>query len=244
VRITLLCIQCFGATEDAAPVFLEAIRDDGLYSGKCPKGHDLLVATQTLRHEMLFEIALNAISDGYYREAVSSFAASSERFFEFAIRVITRNQGVQASVFDKAWKLADKHSERQLGAFLFLYVAHFSEFPRTLEEKTTGFRNKVIHKGLLPSKSDTIAFGREVYEVIQSGAQKLRASCLDDVNAELGAHVARIAGKTEGKHPAVQVTTTALNIIEDISSGYKPFETLLVERENFQARVSKLQEMA
>lgn len=53
---------------------------------------------------MLFEIALNAIVDGYQREAVSSFAASIERFYEFAIRVLTRTSQVPRDIIESAWK--------------------------------------------------------------------------------------------------------------------------------------------
>jgi hypothetical protein len=95
------CAQCAQAAGGFAVFHVEAIREDGLYTGKCPRGHDLLVATQTLRHEMLFEIALNAIVDGYRREAISSFASSVERFFEFALRVLARNRQVAPEVADR-----------------------------------------------------------------------------------------------------------------------------------------------
>src|SRR5271169_261384 len=104
MRTGLICPECAEAAGGIGTFFVETIREDGLYTGKCPKGHDLLIATQTLRHEMLFEIALNAIEDGYYREAVSSFAASIERFFEFAITVLASNRNVGPEVFDAAWK--------------------------------------------------------------------------------------------------------------------------------------------
>ena len=78
---------------------MATIREGGLYTGKCPNGHDLLVTTQTLRHEMLFEIALNAIVDGYRREAISSFSAAVERFFEFAIRVLAKNRKLTPQIF-------------------------------------------------------------------------------------------------------------------------------------------------
>jgi len=83
MKTFLACPECAQRTHGVANFFTETVRQDGLYNGKCPKGHELLIATQTLPHEMLFEIALNAIGDGYYREAVSSFAASVEVFMNF-----------------------------------------------------------------------------------------------------------------------------------------------------------------
>ncbi len=228
MRISLICPQCAAATSGIGAFFIETIREDGLYTGKCPKGHDLLVATQTLQHEMLFEIALNAIADGYHREAVSSFAASIERFFEFAIKVLAANRGVAPETFGEAWKKISSQSERQLGAYIFLYVASFGAVPHLLSTKMVELRNEVIHKGALPDKAKTIAFGEAAYEVIQSGMQKLREACLNDVNSVLGQHVARIAEKMGSRYPRTfQVTPTALNVIEDISAGYKPFDQML-----------------
>jgi hypothetical protein len=191
-------------------------------------GHGLLVATQTLRHEMLFEIALNAIIDGYRREAISSFAAAVERFFEFAIGVLARNRGVPAHVFTNAWKVVAAQSERQLGAFTFLYTVSFGEVPRLLNDRMVTLRNDVIHHGVLPDQKQVLQFGEAAYEVIQTGVKKLRATCIDDVNAVLGEHVREIANKMGPTYPrAFQVTPTALNVIQDISRGYPPFRDLL-----------------
>jgi hypothetical protein len=186
VKTNIICPECSQATGGHAVFHVEAIRDDGLYTGKCPNGHGLLVATQTLRHEMLFEIGLNAITDGYSREAISSFAAATERFFEFAIRVMGRNRNVAAKVFDCAWREVSSRSERELGAYVFLYVTSFGEVPTLLGRSMVELRNNVIHKGMLPTKEQASSFGKAAYGVIQSGIQKLRADCLDDVNMSLG----------------------------------------------------------
>jgi hypothetical protein len=77
MRISLVCPECAAALGGVGTFLVEAIRDDGLYAGKCQNGYDLHIASQTLRHEMLFEIAVSAIADGSYREAVASFAARS-----------------------------------------------------------------------------------------------------------------------------------------------------------------------
>ena len=227
MRTGLICPDCAQAAGGHGTFFIETIRDDGLYSGKCPNGHDLLIGTQTLRHEMLFEIALNAIKDGYYRETVSSFSASTERFFEFAIRVLSRNRQVPSPVADSSWNLVSRQSERQLGAYVWLYAVSFGEVPRIFSSKEAEFRNRVIHQGTLPEKADIVKFGAAAHEVIQSGVQKLRASCLNEVNSELGAHTVKIAERMGDRYPRTfQVTATALNIIEDITSGYKSFRQI------------------
>jgi hypothetical protein len=128
-----MCPECAKATGGIGTWLVETIREDGLYTGKCPQGHNLLFATQTLPHELLFEIALNAIADGYNREAVSSFTASMERFFEFAIRVIAKKHGVPDASFADAWTAVSKQSERQLGAYIFMYLVDFATPPRLLK---------------------------------------------------------------------------------------------------------------
>jgi hypothetical protein len=163
MRTNISCPECSTAAGGFAVFHVETIREDGLYTGKCPNGHDLLVATQTLRHEMLFEIALNAIIDGYRREAISSFAASVERFFEFSLRVLSRNRQVPPQIFDVVWRVVSKQSERQLGAFVFLYAASFAEEPHILSNRMTELRNDVIHRGKLPDQKQVLEFGDAAY---------------------------------------------------------------------------------
>jgi len=235
VKTKLACPQCAEGAGGIGGFFVETIRDDGLYTGQCPKGHKLLLATQTLRYEMLFEIALNAISDGYYREAVSSFAASVERFYEFAIRVLALRAGLAPGVFSGAWKKVAAQSERQVGAFVFMYAQAFGEVPLILDAKkpldVSELRNAVVHKGKLPSCGEAIDFGRAAYGVIQAGVSGLRRLCVDEVNIALAEHVAGIAAKMGNRYPrSFQVTPTALNVIDDLSGGFKPFDQHLQAR--------------
>ena len=231
MRINLICPECAQAAGGVGTWFVDTIRDDGFYDGKCPNSHDLFLGLQTLRHEMLFEIALNAIVDHYYREAVSSFAASMERYFEFAIRVIAKNRGVQVTAFDGAWKRIAKMSERQYGAYVFSYMLEFGTLPQLLNESLSKFRNDVIHNGLLPERKKALGFGEAVYGVIEEGIRQLRKTHLDFVNGVLGDHVAEVAEKMGSRYPRTfQVTSTALNVIDDTSGGYKPFGQLLGDR--------------
>jgi hypothetical protein len=226
MRITLICPEC--SSDGFARYFLDTIRDDGLYQGQCPKGHQFLVGTQTLRYEMLFDIALNAIRDRYYREAVSSFIASAERFYEFAIRVFARVHNLSPDLITNVWKQVSNQSERQYGAYVLLYTCHFQQLPTALSPKMVELRNNVIHKGILPDKEQSVRFGEEVYAVIQNGVQKLRAQYLNEVNAQLSEHVGAIGEKMGKQYPrSFMVTPTALNIIQDTSNGYKPFREII-----------------
>jgi hypothetical protein len=226
-----MCPACAAATDGIGTWFVDTIREDGLYTGQCPEGHDLLIGTQTLPHEMLFEIAINAIFDGYNREAVSSFSASMERFFEFAIRVVANKHAVSLDAFDETWKEVSRQSERQMGAYIFLYLLEFGIGPRLLTNKMTALRNEVVHKGKLPTRKEALAFGSAVHEVIQESIRRLRATHVDQVNAILGKHVSKVAEKMGASYPRTfQVTSTALNVIDDIAAGYKPFDQIAAER--------------
>jgi hypothetical protein len=122
-------------------------------------------------------------------------------------------------------------SERQTGAYLFLYAATFREAAPTLSRSVIELRNDVIHKGILPDKSKAVKFGDASYNVIQRGIQKLRNECLDSVNGEMVANIQKTTAKYGDKFPrATQVTQTALNIIQDIKGGYTPIDRLLLAR--------------
>ncbi len=53
-----------------------------------------------MRFEVLTETAMQAIVDGYYREAVASFAASLERIFQFYVEVVTHSKGIDGATLD------------------------------------------------------------------------------------------------------------------------------------------------
>jgi hypothetical protein len=226
VRITLACPECAKSTGGTGSWFVETIREDGLYQGKCPNSHDLLIALQTLRHEMLFEIALNAIVDGYYREAISSFAASVERFFEFALLVIAKKRGIEKTLFQDGWKIVARQSERQFGAYVFLYLTEFGKLPRLLSQKMVELRNEVTHHGSLPEKKDVIKYGRDVYAVIQCGVKQLRPTHHNEINMIIAEHMIKVTRGIRNRGVAVGSTTTALNVV----GGFPVFDKILKNR--------------
>jgi hypothetical protein len=147
MKVPMLCLTCaVGGKTEVRPVSI-VVRDDGRYETVCDNGHSIVILLQQLKFEILFDIGAYAIADGYYREAVSSFTSSLERFYEFAIRVILHKRGVTAEIIDAVWKQVSNQSERQLGAFIVLYLSEFQSSPPVLKTKDVKFRNEVIHKG-------------------------------------------------------------------------------------------------
>ncbi|MCK4830988.1 hypothetical protein KA005_85550, partial [bacterium] len=104
-------------------------RDDGRYEICCSRGHKSVTVLQQQKFEVLFDIGANAIIDGYYREAISSFTSSLERFYEFCIKVFCEKRKISEDVYTNTWKQMSNQSERQLGAFLFLWANEFGETP-------------------------------------------------------------------------------------------------------------------
>lgn len=64
-------------------------------------------------------------------------------------------------------------SERQLGAFIFLFTQHFKTKPELLHDNLVKLRNEVIHKGKIPTKDEAIKYGQEILELITGYLKKL-----------------------------------------------------------------------
>ena len=141
---------------------LHQIPPDGVIFSTCDKGHLSAFVVQAHQFELLSEIALKAIIDGYNRDSVASFAAALERLYEFYIQLVFEENGVEPSSFDAAWKHLKKQSERQLGAFVACYLMENRHAPLLLAPKAVEFRNKVIHQGLIPDKEEALEFAQAV----------------------------------------------------------------------------------
>src|SRR5690606_36753730 len=131
MRLMMPCMQCVEEVSRSNdplaglqlyPQYIE-INDSGVYTATCRNGHTNSAITQQHKHETLFDLATFAILDGYYREAVMSFAASLERFYEFMIFIGLHELECEEDVIDSLWRDIAKQSERQLGAFIALYTS-------------------------------------------------------------------------------------------------------------------------
>lgn len=68
---------------------------------------------------------------------------------------------------NKTWKIIDNQSERQYGAFLFLYFSIFKNEPLCMKNKDINLRNKVVHKGYIANKDEAINYADSVAELIK-----------------------------------------------------------------------------
>jgi hypothetical protein len=209
-------MKCFQESGTPSGEFARVeFRDDGKYEITCSRGHETKTILQQQKFEVLFDIGSHAILDGYYRDSVSSFAASLERFYEFSIRAFLSKASGADNLFKTCWKLVSSQSERQLGAFIFLWASTFNAPPALLSNTQVSFRNDVVHKGKIPTKDEAIAFGDSVLNVLRPNMLALREQLLDSVQQVVFYHL-RDAQTPEASSPSA---TMCVSTIVSLSAG-------------------------
>ena len=157
------------------PMPVTHLADDGRYEVHCALGHVSSVTVDNLKFELLFELGLNALVDGYPRDAVSSFASALERFYQFYWHVATAFHSIPQDQGDSAWKVAAKQSERQIGMFVTASLLMTKQCPALLNpNREIKFRNDVIHGGYVPIAAEAISFGNAIMRLINDSLVTLR----------------------------------------------------------------------
>lgn len=149
------------------------------YVCQCPNGHNAAYILQAFKFETLFDIGVDAFVDGYYREAVTTWSSSLERFYEFCVKILLRRAKVDKTEADKMWKNMSNQSERQLGAFLMGWTAAFGKAPALLPNPMVQKRNSAVHKGELPTREQALSYGAAVLANIREHTAVLRGNCLE-----------------------------------------------------------------
>ena len=227
MRLLVPCMQCFQElgrpTEEFSHV---GFRDDGRYEIKCSLGHETTTVLQQQKFEVLFDIGAHAILDGYYREAVSSFTSSLERFYEFALRVFLEQASKSDELFQNCWKKVTNQSERQLGAFVFLWASNFGESPELLSNPQVSFRNEVIHKGKIPTSEESIRYGNSVLGVLRPKMLALRERFAEEVSKVTFYHLRDCRSDSDnGK----TVSTMGVSTIVSLTCGEISHHTMSLE---------------
>lgn len=183
MRAPMFCSKCNDeGVEKIVYVELTDNETDALsFEVICEKGHKTTVSLQQKKFEILFDYGAMALLDGYPREAFSSLAASLERFLEFCIKVILFHNSITKSEFENIWKYVLKQSERQLGAFYFVYLLEFKKAPEKINDKYYEFRNKVIHQGYIPKHKEVIYWGNCLLKYMFTIIKLLKDRCNDSV---------------------------------------------------------------
>ncbi len=221
MKIKFQCSKCF--RENINTYDFVQVRDEDLYEYKCSIGHVNLYFVKNEKFELLMESALYAIQDGYYREAISSLTSSLERLQEFLIKVLFRKYNTSEKIFETAWKKVSQQSERQLGAFTFLYVKEYGELPDNLTDSERKFRNSVIHKGKFPTYEETLKYGQRILDITYSNLNKIRES-LEHIIREMSEEKQQLMMNKLDEldvSPFTHLSKTSINIHHHVSSFKK-----------------------
>ncbi len=218
MRLPIVCPQCMKDDVGSAhPFTTMEWQDEGRYEIACPKGHTAVTILQEQKFELLFDIGAYALIDGYYREAVSSFTSSLERFYEFFITAAFLEKGIDAALFSKTWKLISNQSERQLGAFILVYLAELHKTPMLLSQKSIEFRNAVVHKGTIPSRERAIEYGQEILDQVRPAFRQAKERCPKGVRAAIFQHMMQ-SRRTPGEVSGTMTTPTIISLSRDDKS--------------------------
>lgn len=162
MKLLLYCIECQG---DSVKPMLAKSKTKVCIFVKCENGHRFMYTVSNAKFEILFEMALLALIDGYTREAVATLAATVEEFYRFFAKVVLAKRGMyEDAKFDELadlWQLLDG-AEPQVEAFTVLYFLEKGKAPTFPDPKSTNFRNGVIHRGRIPKYDEVVSYGERI----------------------------------------------------------------------------------
>ncbi len=184
MRLEISCSKCSDqiAPGESRTVYSRicSVCNDGVYEIECPQGHRTITVLRTPKHEVLYTIGANALLDGYFRDAIASFAGALERYYEFALRVISRQKEIAPDALESIWKVMSRQSERQFGAFIVVWLLEtgkpYTSLPQAQIDKQTTLRNDVVHKGKIPTLKECVKYGEYVLDVVAPIEQVLLAN--------------------------------------------------------------------
>lgn len=181
ILLTKFCNQCLDQADqknekyDFNPqdVTLVELNDEGIYSFKCSHNHIQWIFTNEEIFQILYDLGIRSLCDGYTREAVANFVTALERFYEFMIKFFLISENINEESIEKYWKIIARQSERQFSAYLSLYFNKTKRLPQIQSDKWIEFRNKIIHSGHIPSESKTLKYAQYTYDLMFNGLLEL-----------------------------------------------------------------------
>jgi hypothetical protein len=196
MHATVTCRECSEAPTGSD--FSFAIGDDATINAKCPAGHEVRGVVQNPKRELLFDLGMRALHDGYYREAIMNMASALESTCAtFALAAARHAAGVPQNTDAEELKMARarsdtlhawwaKQSERQLGACVVAYAMLTGNVPdwQKQAEKNARVRNDVVHSGLVPTEAQARAYAEFAFDRIEHLVEVLKAKAGDALYQE------------------------------------------------------------
>jgi hypothetical protein len=143
------------------------------------------------KFEILFEMALLALNDGYTREAVATLASAVEEFYRFFVKVVLLKRAIsEGETLDEVTRLLKSplldRAEPQLGAFAIAYFLEKKKAPTFPDPHSIEFRNRVIHRGRIPKYDEVVSYGAKIIKFLiplwreyRDGHEHLMAVAMD-----------------------------------------------------------------
>ncbi len=237
MHIPFTCTRCAEEGIAGYPTGYVDLSDDGKHEVQCERGHRFYVILQNPKYELLMDSGALALGDGYYREAVASFAAALEAFWGFYVRAVARKLGAPEDTIPRLRKEL-KLSERRRGAVSLTHLALTKtnyapgddKVSAQLGKRTpTGFRNEVVHEGVFPPRDEAVAYGAWVYETILDGIAELRTHAPEEFELELRTPLADAHQEIFQREPEVRRTTHYIGTLLQGGAGVprRAFEAVL-----------------
>lgn len=165
------------------------VTDNQIYRFTCSDGHKNIVGHLESRYVVMFEVAVHAMIDGYYREAVSSFMSSLEVFYLFYIKTILEKNNIPVQEVKVYINTVENRSEVLNGAFKSVYILETKKASPNFPQKKVTLRNNIIHKGLIPSELQALKFGDAVMNVIHEVIGSMSDDCWNTAIKLVNDHV-------------------------------------------------------
>jgi hypothetical protein len=118
-----------GRIEGQVVLYSLKLRDDLTLDLDCMRGHKWTFIIQQRKYEILFELGVAALLDGYAREAVLNFAGSIERLYEHAIRVFLERAQAPTTGFAKRGMKSPISPNGRLVLIAFCISKHLRRLP-------------------------------------------------------------------------------------------------------------------
>ncbi|MBC1185897.1 iron-containing alcohol dehydrogenase [Kluyvera sp. SCKS090646] len=163
MRTIATCMKCFQELgHPSNEIVYLPYYEDRIAIHSCSHGHKNALVLQSQKFEVLLESGAEALLKGFTLEACATFYAALERTYEFAIQVYVVSRDIDGEAFVSMFKEIARQSERQIGVFMALYLLDTGKAYK-LDPSLSEFRNKVIHKGEIPTPEAAHEFCSKIY---------------------------------------------------------------------------------
>ena len=148
------------------------VYSSGYHKFTCPEGHENEFIITLQQFDLLFNMGAYALNEKYYLEAVILFATALERFYETFIKVYCYELKINVNEIDELFKRVT-FSPQEYGAFTSIYLIWAKELPNKLSRGNVELRNRVAHRGNIPSKEESYKYGQAVLDIISPIINKM-----------------------------------------------------------------------